>query len=122
MSYPSAGTSGGAAPASFLSDGAAKAAVIKATGGQLYGISMGNTGASPVYLRIYNQGTSPGTSDVPVQRFMIPGNANGSGREKLYPVGIQLASGISYRVTTGAADNNDTACAANEVTISFDYQ
>ena len=111
---------GGCTPTAFKSDGSAKAGVIKASPGQLYGASFDNTNASPAYCRLYNQTTSPATSDTPVYRFKIPGSTTVGGREKVWPKGLEFSIGIAYRITTGIADSDDTAAASNEVFANFD--
>lgn len=119
---PQPHTAGGLSAAAFLSDGSTKAGVVKASAGQLYGISTGNVNAAACYVRLYNMTSNPGTGDTPVYRFMIPGNTAGSGREKNWPLGLAFSTGIAYRITTGAADNNDTATASAEVTANWDYK
>lgn len=111
---------GGCFPTAFISDGSAKAGVIKASRGQLYGASFGNTNAAACYVRLYNKASAPLTSDTPVYRFTIPGATVGAGREKQWPKGLEFDTGIAYRITTGAADTNDVAATANEVTANFD--
>lgn len=115
----------GATPYRYLSAGGAKAGVIKASAGRLFGsISMGNIGAAAVYLRIYDKATAPGTSDTPkIGPLIIPGATTGAGREHVLPdVGAAFASGISWRLTTGIADNDDTAVSNAEVSFSTYYK
>lgn len=107
-------------PVDFLSDGSAKAGVIADSEICLYGASFGNTNAAPCYVRLYNKASAPLTSDTPKYRFMIPGATTGGGREKSWPRGLYFSVGCAYRITTGAADNNDTAAASGEVTANFD--
>lgn len=116
-----ASESGGCLPFAILSSGT-KAGVIKASPGQLYGLTLGNINAAPCYLKLYDMITSPATSDTPVYRFMIPGNAAGAGREKAWPLGLRFATGIAWRLVTGAANDDDTAPASAEVTVSGDYK
>lgn len=115
-----AASEGGALPFALPLDGT-KNGVIKAGAGQLYGISCGNINAAPAYLKLYDMITAPATTDTPVYRFMIPGNAAGAGREKVWPVGLKFAVGIAWRLVTTLANDGDTAVAANEVTVSGDY-
>lgn len=104
----------------FKADGSAKRGVLKATPGTLKGISCGNHNAAQCYLRLYDQATNAGTSDVPVAEYEIPGSTAGAGREVQLPAeGIAFSTGIAYRIVTGAADNGDTAVASNEVQINF---
>ena len=122
ITSPQPHTAGGCSAAAFLSDGATKAGVIKNAAGQIYGLSVGNANAAACYVRLYNMTTNPATTDTPVYRFLIPGGSAGAGREKTWPLGMAFSTGIAYRITTGAADNNDTAAASAEVTANFDYK
>lgn len=106
----------------FKSDGSAKAGVVKATPGKLFGMSFGNTNAAACYVRLYDLSAAPSATDTPVARFMIPGSTAGAGREKSWPGGLRFKAGIAYRITTGAADTDSTAAASNEVTGNFDYR
>lgn len=116
---PTSGTTGGADPKTFLSDASTKTSSWKTSAGTLYALSMGNTNALPCYVRVYNKASAATTSDTPVLRYMVPGSATGGGREASLPTfGIVFSLGIQLRITTGAADNDDTAAAANEVTVS----
>lgn len=122
ITSPQPHTAGGCSAAAFLSDGSTKAGVIKNAAGQIYGLSVGNANAAACYVRLYNMTTNPATTDTPVYRFLIPGGSAGAGREKTWPLGMAFSTGIAYRITTGAADNNDTAAASAEVTANFDYK
>ena len=108
-------TSGGLTPYSFISSAAVQAANIKASAGQVYGLQFFNTNAAARYVRLYNQTASPATTDTPIWRGIIPGNAAGSGFVSLIDKGIDFSTGIGIRVTAGAADNDNTALAASEV-------
>ncbi len=109
-------TSGGNSTYSFLSTAAVQAAAIKASAGQFYGLHFFNLGAAAVYVRIYNKATSPLTSDTPIWRGVVPGNAAGAGF--VIPVtggGVACSLGIGIRVTGAVADNDATALSANAV-------
>jgi hypothetical protein len=110
-------------PYTFLSNGTAKAAAVKASAGTLLGLSLGNTNAAACYVRLYNKATAPLTSDTPVLRYVVPGATAGAGREvQLPPGGLSFTTGIGIRITTLAADSDDTAAASNEVTVSAYYR
>ncbi|AMV29278.1 hypothetical protein VT84_33090 [Gemmata sp. SH-PL17] len=110
-----AATAGGTTPYSFLSTAAVQAAAIKASAGQVYGLRFFNKNASPVYVRLYNQTTTPGTSDTPIYRCMVPGNTAVGGFVDTIPPGITFGTGIGIRVTAGVADNDATALPASDV-------
>jgi hypothetical protein len=108
-------TSGGYLNYSFLSTAAVQAANIKNSAGQVYGLHFFNINATPVYLRLYNQTTSPGTGDTVVYRATIPGNTAAAGFVVAFPDGYTFGTGIGIRVTASIADNDNTALAANTV-------
>lgn len=111
---------GGCTATVFLSNGTLKNGVIKSTPGQLYGLSADNINAAPCYVRLYNQTTAPATTDTPVYRLRVPGSTSGGVREKVWTKGLEFSVGIAYRITTGVADNDDTATANTEVLANFD--
>ncbi len=112
-----AGTTGGAGVYSFLSTAAVQAAAIKASAGQVYALHFFNIGAEPVYLRLYNQATSPAAGDnaAIVYRAVIPGNTKGAGFVVPIPPGSPFTVGIGIRVTAGIADTNNSVLAASQV-------
>jgi hypothetical protein len=107
----------------FQTSGAVIAANIKSSAGQVYSIVATNIGASPVYLRLYNETTSPPvTTDTPFFSCVIPGNTAGAGI--VIPMGnsgLAMGTGIGVRVTAGIADNDATALTANQVMINVLY-
>ena len=120
-----AGTSGGTNTHRFKSNGTAKNGNAKTSAGQLYGIQAFSTDETPVYVRVYNKASAPGTSDTPVWEGLIPGSSGGigSGFLKEWINGLdKFGAGIGYRVVTGAADTDDTAATANEVIVNFEYK
>ncbi len=103
---------------SFISTAAAYAAVVKASTGQVYGLHFFNTGATPMYGRLYNKATAPAAGDTTLikYRFTIPGDTAGSGVIIPINAGVdEFPAGIGIRVTGAAPDNDDTALAANAV-------
>jgi hypothetical protein len=103
----------------YISNGSAKNGVIKASAGRLYSLSIANTSGSAVYVRIYNKATAPGIADTPVKKYVIP-----AGQTLIcHPpaLGSYFSAGISWRITTGIADDNDVAVSANDVNINADY-
>jgi hypothetical protein len=51
----------------------------------------------------------------------IPGNTAGAGAVIPLDPGIDFSTGISVRLTTGVADNDANAVAANEVIVHAQY-
>ena len=117
-----ANASGGCTPGSSISAGAVLETQIKATAGQLYSITVTAIDATPVFLKIYNDtGANVDETDTPVQRFVVPSAATGGGITTTWNVGMAFSTAITFRITTGAADNDTGALTANEVLVSYCY-
>jgi len=117
-------TSGGCSFKKFLSLANTNAVEVKDTAGQIYAIYATNINAAVRYLKIYNLADSnvtPGTS-VPAMTFPIPANAAGAGFFLSLEQGIAMGTGISFNLTTGVADNDNVAVAANEITVTVFYK
>jgi hypothetical protein len=115
-------TSGGLSISSFLSTAAVQSTAVKASAGQVYGLRFFNIGAGPVYVRLYNQTTAPGSGDTPVWRGIVPGNTAGAGFSLTFDKGLAFGTGIGLRVTGAIADNDTTALAANVVIGDVEYK
>jgi len=98
----------------FVKTGAAVImANLKTTAGNLFGAYLKNNSAADRYVRFYNKASAPITTDVPVFVVRIP--AGGEFRfdhELAFP---RFSTGISYGITAGAADNDATVNALNDV-------
>lgn len=97
--------------------------VVKATAGLLYGIQAFNNSTTIAYLKLYNSATAPTTATTVVARYMIPGPASGGGGF-INPIenGKIFNVGIAYRLTTGIADSDVGAPAANAYILNFEYK
>lgn len=99
---------------------------VKATAGQIYSISAFSLDATPVYLKLYNDtAANIDETDTPVYRLMIPAATTaslGSGLVFDFGVGLEFTTAITFRVTTGIADNSTGALTADEVLINVCYQ
>lgn len=118
---PGPATSGGCSSYSKLSAGTSADEVsVKATPGQLYGIRVSNTNASARYLKIYNSATAPTLgAGTPVRRIKVAGNSE---RDIVFPVGLEMTTGIAFALTTGAADSDANRVAANEIIVELEYK
>jgi hypothetical protein len=93
--------------------------VIKATAGTLWSIVASNVNAAVRFLKVYNSATVTVGTTVPVFVIAIPPNSTvqfdgGSN-------GIRFATGICIAITTGAADGDTGAVAANEIKVSTSW-
>jgi hypothetical protein len=103
-----------------ISAATTNATVVKASAGKLGGWFLSNVNASPRYLKVYNKATSPTVgTDVPVLTIIIPGNTAGAGANLESTNGLLFSTGISFAITTGVADNDATAVAANELVANL---
>jgi len=96
------------------------AAVIKSSTGRIYSIFASNTSLSWRYLKIYSKATAPTVgTDVPVAVYGIPPGA--SIAPNYADIGLYIATGMAVSITSGIADSDATAIAANEVAVTITY-
>lgn len=120
--YAHAGAGGGSSY-STISTAAVLSAEIKGSAGKVFSIQVFNLNAAARHVRLYNQTGAPGSGDTAnvVWRGIVPGNTAGAGFVVQFPMGKQFATGIGIRASTGIADNDTGALAANELTFNVDY-
>lgn len=93
---------------------------IKATAGQVYGWFIANNASSVRYIKFYNAtaaGTTVGTT-TPVLTLPIPAN---SAANVEFEIGIAFGTAITVAATTGVADADTGAPAANDCIINVFY-
>ncbi len=114
-------TSGGYLINSFIGLATTNEVQIKATAGQFFGFYVSNTNAAPVFLKVYNDTAANVVvgADVPVLRFMIPGNTAGVAGAQEFLGGIEFDTAITVAVTAGIADTDTTAVSANEQIVNI---
>jgi hypothetical protein len=93
--------------------------LVKAKPGDVWGWYMYNAAAAVRYLKLYDKATAPLSTDVPKMTLPIPA---GLGANMMAPAGVDFTVGIGYRVTTGVADNDTGAPAANDVQLNLFYR
>lgn len=104
------------------------AAVAKNGGGRVYKIIACNTTTTPARIKFYDiaSAPAPGTTAVKFTRPLPAAAAAGGLNCASYDagdIGWSFSTGISYALTTGAADNDTTAVAAGAITdLSVEYQ
>lgn len=113
----------GATPYKLTSAASTNATSVKGSAAKLYGIQVYNNNAAVRYLKIYNKASAPTVgTDTPIKVIHIPGNTAGAGSNVPIPsVGISLATGLAFAITTGIADSDTGAVALNEITVNLDY-
>jgi hypothetical protein len=100
---------------------------VKASAGQLYGYHVSNRTTSPLYLRFYNiaaGSVTVGTSTIAIGPLEIPANASDHTvmLQSFGGHGIAFDTAISMAMTTGFADNDTAAPAANASMINVFYK
>jgi hypothetical protein len=97
------------------------ATVVSAVPATLYEIQAFNNSSTIAYIKIYNAASATCGSGTPQARYMIPastavppvmGNTNGDA----------YGAGITVCVTTGYAESDTTAPAANEYILNLHYK
>lgn len=88
----------------------------------LYELQITNNAAATRFLKLYDVVAAttgiPIETDVPVRTIEL--NANQSVSITI-PCGLQFDRGLSFRGTTGVADNNTGAVTANDIVLSGTY-
>lgn len=113
-------TSGGLSISRTLSAASTNGTNVKASAGQLYGWYVFNTNASVRYVKLYNKATTPTVgTDTPVMTIPVP---SGGGANVEFANGITFATGIGFGMTTGVADNDTGAVAANDLILNLFYK
>lgn len=94
---------------------------VKATAGQLFGWYLYNAAASMRYLKFYNATAANTTVGTTTPVLTIP-VAAGAAANVEFSNGIAFGTAISAAVTTGLADNDTGAPAANDFIINILYK
>lgn len=106
-----------------ISAASTNATSVKASAGNLHTIIATNVNAAVRYLKIYNKASSPTVgTNTPVLTVAIPGNTAGAGIVIPFPDGVNLSAGLAYALTTGVADSDTGAVAANEIIVQLAYK
>lgn len=112
-------TSGGLTVYHLASAATTNLQVPKASAGQLYGYMVSNTSAAYSYLCFHNSATTPTAGASIFFKIGIPA---GGAANVNFDNGIAFSSGIAISTVTGAADNNTTAVALNDLIINLFYK
>jgi hypothetical protein len=120
---PRANATGGSTGYKLISAASTNATSVKGSAGTVYMITAFNTNAAARFLKLYNKASAPTVgTDTPLLTLAIPGNTAGAGFTLNVPVGINFGTGIALALTTGIADSNTGAVAADEIVVNLAYQ
>ena len=112
-----AGTSGGSSVTKLISAASTNATSVKASAGQLDGWYLFNANAATRYLKLYNKASAPTVgTDTPVMTIPIPA---GAAANVCLDPGIDFTTGIALALTTGIADSDTGAVAANDIVVNL---
>jgi len=121
---PISATAGGAIPYKNL-DVDESEDEVKGSAGQIYMIHAMNMTADPLYLKFYNAAAADVTvgTTVPTMTFPVPtlATTNGAGFTVGIPNGMAFGTAITIACTTGLADNDSGAPAANAMVVNLAY-
>lgn len=98
---------------------------IKTSAGQIYGWVFTNLTSATLYVKFYNATAANVTvgTTTPVMTIPIPGNSTDAVTGfMLGAMGIEFSTAISIAATTGLADNNTGAPAANALVATVFYK
>lgn len=122
--YGSDGIESGVAltPYHLVSAASTNAHLVDATARRLGYIAAYNLNAAARYLKVYDKATTPTVgTDTPILTLMLPGNTAGAGSNLPLPDGIALTNGLGIAITTGIADTDTGAVAANEIVVNLGW-
>jgi hypothetical protein len=94
---------------------------VKASAGKLYGWYLYNDGAAEVYVKFYNDTTANVTVGTTTPVLTVPVPA-GAAANVEFTNGIPFSAAITAAATTGVADADTAAPAANQVVANVLYQ
>jgi hypothetical protein len=104
--------------AHVVSAATTNATIVKASGGRVIGWSLANTSAAWKFVKLHNVAVAPTPGSGVVMTIAIPPNGKS---EFTLEGGRYFATGIGYTITGGAADNDTTAVAVNDVVGDLFY-
>lgn len=116
-------TSGGTSAYHAVAAASNNAASIKGSAGQVYGWSIFNNAAYPVYVKLYNKATSPAPGTDNGLLIRVIGVQADTHVRHFNPCGIAgFANGIGVAVVKGITDTDNTSLALSDCLIEIDYK
>ncbi len=94
-------------------------AAVKASAGTLYALSVFNSSASPIFVKLYNLAAAPVLSSA-IPTLVIPVPAGAMVVHQFGPLGERFATGIAIAVT-GAVANTDTTAVAAGINVNTTF-
>lgn len=92
---------------------------LKTAAGTVYAVSITNTSAAPIHLKLYNKASAPTVgTDVPVVTISVPANTEIT--REFGRVGRRFSTGIAYALTANQPTADATAVTAGSL-VAIDY-
>jgi hypothetical protein len=111
---------GGFSKHRLLSAATTNATSVKASAGKVGGWYVSNTNAAGRWLKFYDKASAPTVgTDVPFLTIFLP---PGVASNVTLTTGIDFPTGIAFALTTGVADADVAAVAANEIVLNLFYK
>lgn len=121
-----AATTGGATTFQLVAAATTNSTLISAGAHTVYSAQLGGIGTGPAYVKFYDKATAPTcNSDTVIKTLIIPAAATaalGSGSNVPIPLGFKVTLGLGICVTSGIANNDNTAVAAATYLVNIDYK
>jgi hypothetical protein len=114
-------TDDGSTPHTAIAAASVNATVVKASAGTLYGGYIHNRVPAERFFKLYDKATAPTNSDTPTDVLALGAGVTLSIADLVGSRGGKFTAGIAYRTTTGLANNDNTAVAANDLVINLRY-
>ena len=112
-------TSGGCSDFHLVAAASTNANNVKASAGQLYGITVFNNAAYPIYVKFHNTAGVPTAGVGVVRTFGVQAGMQGFYEQVN---GVAFSTGIAITIVKGIADADATAVAANDCVVDVEYK
>ncbi len=112
------GTTGGNSNYHVVAAATDNAANIKASAGQVFGISVFNNATYPIYVKLHNTAGTPTAGTGVVHTFGVQAGVRG---EHHVAQGIAFATGIGITIVKGITDASSVAVALSDCVVDIQY-
>lgn len=117
--HPQPATSGGCSTFHLVAAATTNQNNVKASAGQVYGISVFNNALYPIYVKFHNTAGTPTAGSGVVRTF---GVQSGTQLARTFSAGIAFGTGIAITIVQGITDANTTAVALSDCVVDVDYK
>src|ERR1019366_5703316 len=113
-------TSGGETTFHFLAAASTNATNLKSSAGQVYSVDLFNNAAYPVYFKLYNTTSESACGATGLTK--VVGTQAGTQHTVKTEEGWPFSTGISYCLTKGIADADNTAVLVSDAVVDGSYK